>query len=65
LQCSPNGLTYRKRRYGWNQILSVRLNAGNLVITVKEADRSKDLRIPTKKIANPDLCAQLINNIEY
>lgn len=65
LQCSSDGLTYGKAKYSWDQIRSVSLEGGSMTIALDKVEGKKSLRIPTRKIPNPDLCAQLIMNMEY
>jgi hypothetical protein len=65
LACSADGLTYRQKLYSWDRVLSANLESGRLVISIKDGDRDRALRIPAKAISNPDLCAQLVRNMEY
>jgi hypothetical protein len=65
LQFSPQGLIYRKQRIHWDSILDSQLDAGLLILRIKQGDSIKFIRIPIKNLSNPDLCAQLISNIEY
>jgi hypothetical protein len=65
LQCSPQGLTHRKQLFEWDSLQGTRLEAGQLILTVKRGESNKTIRIQTKFLSNPDLCAQIISNIEY
>lgn len=65
LRCSTQGIKLGKNLYTWDQIHAVDLNAGYLRITISKSEGEQSLRIPSHKIPNPDLCAQLLNNIEY
>ncbi len=65
LQCAKDGLTYRNELYRWDSVRAASLQSGQLVISVQSATGPKSVRIPAKRIPNPDLCAQLINRIEY
>ena len=65
LKCSADSLTFGKKRYTWDQVLSAKLDSGRLIISIKNGKGKETIRISAKKISNPDLCAQLIKNIEY
>lgn len=65
LKCSADSLTFGKKRYTWDKVLSAKLDSGRLIISIKNGKGKETIRISAKKISNPDLCAQLIKNIEY
>jgi hypothetical protein len=65
LRCTSSGLMYRKKLYAWDTIKSAQLEGGHLRITMIKDGNTKSLSIPVSKISNPDLCAQVITNIEY
>jgi hypothetical protein len=65
LQCSQDGLLYRKKRYPWDQLNSAKLDGGRLILSIKDGDKIEKIRIAARNIPNPDLCAQLITSIEY
>jgi hypothetical protein len=65
LQCSPDGLSYRRQHIPWDKIVTVNLEGGHLNLSIQKERGVETLRIPANKIVNPDLCAQLIKNIEY
>jgi hypothetical protein len=65
LKCSVDGLTFRNKQYTWDKVLSANLESGRLTLSIKNGKGSGTIRIPAKNISNPDLCAQLIKNIEY
>jgi hypothetical protein len=65
LQCTPSGLMYRRKLYSWDTIQSAQLGAGRLRLAIKKDGKTRSLSIPVSTISNPDLCAQVIMNIEY
>jgi hypothetical protein len=65
LKCSSDGLTFRKKQYTWDKVISANLDSGRLIISIENDKGNATIQIPAKKISNPDLCAQLIKNIEY
>ncbi len=65
LECSAKALVYRKKMYSWDQVRSVDLEGGHLHVGLVTNSGNKRLQIPTSRIPNPDLCAQLLKNIEY
>jgi len=65
VQLTPNGIVFGRKECHWSALEGVSLARGRLTITVKNGPRMKSYSIPAKKIPNSDLCAQLIQNIEY
>lgn len=64
LRCSPDGLTYRRQLYRWGSVVSARLEAGRITLTINQDGKAKVFHIPAGRIPNPDLCAQLLENIQ-
>lgn len=65
IQLTPNGIVFGRKECHWSTLEDVSLARGRLTITAKEGQRMKSYSIPARKIPNSDLCAQLIQNIEY
>ena len=65
VQLTPNGIVFGRKECHWSALEGVSLARGRLTITVKNGPRMKSYSIPARKIPNSDLCAQLIQNIEY
>ena len=65
IQLTPNGIVFGRKECQWSALEDVSLARGRLTITVNEDQRMKSYSIPARKIPNSDLCAQLIQNIEY
>ncbi len=65
VQLTQNGIVFRRKECHWSELEGVSLARGRLTITVKKGPRMKSYSIPARKIPNSDLCAQLIQNIEY
>lgn len=65
IQLTPNGIVFGRKECHWSTLEDVSLARGRLTITANEGQRMKSYSIPAKKIPNSDLCAQLIQNIEY
>jgi hypothetical protein len=65
LQCTPSGLMYRRKLYSWDTIQSAQLEAGRLRLAITKDGKIRSLSIPASTISNPDLCAQVITNMEY
>jgi len=65
IQLTPNGIVFGRKKYGWSAVEGVSLARGRLTITANENERMKSYSISARKIPNSDLCAQLIQNIEY
>ena len=65
LQCSPEGLLYRRQRFPWDTVTSANLEAGRLTLSIQKTGKTKKIRIAAGRLPNPDLCAQLIENVEY
>ncbi|MCK4741567.1 MAG: hypothetical protein KAS80_04735 [Anaerolineales bacterium] len=65
IQLTPNGIVFGRKECHWSTLEEVSLARGRLTITAKEGQRMKSYSIPARKIPNSDLCAQLIQNIEY
>ena len=64
IRCSPEGLQYRREIHPWKSIASASLQEGRLILVIQGKDGLKTLRIDAGRIPNPDLCAQIIENIE-
>jgi len=64
LRCSPDGLTYRRQHYPWDTVASARLEAGRITLTINQEGKPKVIHIDAGRIPNPDLCAQLLENIQ-
>jgi hypothetical protein len=65
VQLTPNGIVFGRKECHWSELEGVSLARGRLTITVNRGPRMKSYSIPARKIPNSDLCAQLIQNIEY
>ncbi len=65
IQLTPNGIVFGRKECHWSTLEDVSLARGRLTITANEGQRMKSYSIPARKIPNSDLCAQLIQNIEY
>jgi len=65
VQLTPSGIVFGRRECHWSALEGVSLIRGRLTITVNNEARMKSYSIPARKIPNSDLCAQLIQNIEY
>jgi hypothetical protein len=65
VQLTPNGIVFGRKECHWSALEGVSLARGRLTITVNTGPRMKSYSIPARKIPNSDLCAQLIQNIEY
>ena len=65
VQLTPNGIIFGRRECHWSALEGVSLARGRLTISVNKGSRMKSYSIPARKIPNSDLCAQLIQNIEY
>lgn len=60
----PDGLRLRKRKLAWNQIVDAEIHAGRLQLRYRDGERIHTSRIAVGRIANADLCRQLIEQIE-
>ena len=65
IQLTPNGIVFGRKECHWSALEGVSLARGRLTITMKDGKQMKSYSIPARKIPNSDLCAQLIQNIEY
>ncbi len=65
VQLTPNGIIFGRKECHWSALEGVSLTRGRLTITMKDGKQMKSYSIPARKIPNSDLCAQLIQNIEY
>lgn len=65
IQLTPNGIIFGRNECEWSELENVTLARGRLTITTNDGQRIKSYSIPARKIPNSDLCAQLIQNIEY
>ena len=65
IQLTPNGIVFGRKECQWSALEDVSLARGRLTITANDGQRMKSYSIPARKIPNSDLCAQLIQNIEY
>ncbi len=65
IQLTPNGIVFGRKECEWSELEDVSLARGRLTITTNEGQRIKSYSIPARKIPNLDLCAQLIQTIEY
>jgi len=65
IQLTPKSIVFGRRKCHWSALAGVSLARGRLTITANEGQRMKSYSIPSRKIPNSDLCAQLIQNIEY
>lgn len=65
IQLTPNGIVFGRKECHWSALEGVSLARGRLTITVNVGKRMKSYSLPARKIPNSDLCAQLIQNIEY
>ena len=65
IQLTPNGIIFGRKECHWSALKGVSLARGHLTISVKDGKRMKSYSIPARKVPNSDLCAQLIQNIEY
>ncbi len=65
VQLTPTGIVFGRKECHWSALEGVSLARGRLTITVNMGPRMKSYSIPARKIPNSDLCAQLIQNIEY
>jgi hypothetical protein len=62
---TPGGINIGRNTCDWSTIEDVALARGRLTIETRDGEREKVYSFPARKIPNPDLCAQLIQNIEY
>ncbi|MCK5053073.1 MAG: hypothetical protein KAR65_02270 [Anaerolineales bacterium] len=65
IQLTPNGIVFGRKECHWSALEGVSLARGRLTITVNAGKRMKSYSLPARRIPNSDLCAQLIQNIEY
>jgi hypothetical protein len=65
IQLTPNGIIFGRKECHWSALAGVSLARGRLAITLNDGQRMKSYSLPARKIPNSDLCAQLIQNIEY
>ena len=65
IQLTPRGIVIGRKKCDWSMIKDVSLARGRLTITTKDEQRKKVYSLPVRKIPNSDLCAHLIQNIEY
>jgi len=60
----PQGLKLRKRQLVWRQVVDAEIHAGHLQLRYRDGEHIHTSRIPVGRIANADLCRQLIEQIE-
>jgi hypothetical protein len=65
VQLTPSGIVFGRKKCHWSELVGVSLARGRLTLTVNRGPRMKSYSIPARKIPNADVCAQLIQNIEY
>jgi hypothetical protein len=65
LRCTPEGLMYKRRLYPWDSVIAAKLESGRLMISIRQAKATKKIHITAGRVPNSDLCAQLIESIEY
>ena len=65
IQLTPTSIVFGRKKVKWSAFKGVSLTRGRLTIMTNEDQKTKAYSFPAKKIPNSDLCAQLIQNIEY